>query len=363
MADGSAPRRHVKVVDLFLRRAPPPPKARRAPSRAARSHRRWTPAEDAVLRKLTAPRGRNRARHCVDWPRVLAALPGRSKYSIARRRKLLRLTPSGTRWSPEEDATLRRVWTERSRAAVLRALPRRSYDAIAQRAEALGLTAIPQGWATLRSESRRLGVDPRLAARVAAWARACAPLVEALCAWGHQCSAAWARRCAALGVAYAPSVAPRDGFDGGAVAVKPHTTTLSSRRRGGHWPIVEVGALDDALDRWRRWETCRGAAARLGLDHLTLARALAAGRWCSYGTRKRRLMPPEWIEAAAAEAGLKPGGSSARAHALRRGLTPDVVLGALRRAGRAVRKGRGAKGFYLDDEVDAALAARGRARR
>lgn len=317
--------------------------------------RAWTPEEDATLRAVSS-----RARRGVkklDRAAIMAALPGRTWDAVLARRGHLGIDRSRRRWTPAENAVLRAQWRENAVRTIMAALPGRSWCAISRQAAALGLGTVQQGWVLYRAEYQRLGLCRSEADHTIAWANAWAPLVDALCAWGY----AVARFAGVEPDEHDDEhdehhVAVRAGeWDTGAVATKLLTTVTTTRiawrmRRS----VVEAESLEAALVRRLRWETLAVAARRLGIDRQALGRAIATQRWVRAAPH---LLPPEWFDAAAETAGLRPGGRAIREHARRCGTSSERVRAALRGVGMLRGRGRGARGYYLDAEVDAALAA------
>lgn len=125
-----------------------------SPSRRA-SHRPWTPEEDATLERVTRCGASRRLR--VDWPAVLAALPGRTRLAVLYRRDHLGLGAAGRRWTPREDKLLRDRWGEDVGRTLARKL-RRTETSIYQRAQRLGLPPQMQGRASVARACAKLGV-------------------------------------------------------------------------------------------------------------------------------------------------------------------------------------------------------------
>lgn len=90
----------------------------------------WTPTEDATLLRLTATVA-GRA-HAFDWPAVLAALPGRTRYGCAERRQRLRQAIVRG-WTPAEDAIVAAGYARTPKGDLLAALPGRTWGAIERR--------------------------------------------------------------------------------------------------------------------------------------------------------------------------------------------------------------------------------------
>lgn len=312
---------------------------------------RWTPEEDAALRRIAAPKRARSRRSKLPRKALLRALPGRTWAAIhARYLKLVPQRPA-RHWTEGEDAALTAAWREHGNRAVLAAVPGRTWAAICKRVEDLRLGSVPQGWVTFRGEHLRLGCCRHEADAVVAWAAAWAPLVRALCAWGYQCAMA-AR------VSPAPS-GPLEGlWPAGEVATRLHTTSLSrTTAPKTRWLLVEEGAFEDALLRRLAWETMSAAAERIGVKRQAMERAFHAQGWAAIPGELPVRLPPAWWDACAAAAGLRGGGRSAAEHARRLGVAVDRVSAALAAAGVPSRGVRGARGYYPDAEVDAALAA------
>lgn len=303
----------------------------------------WTPAEDALVAELLTPKSRRRVP--LDWPRILAKLPGRTKAAIRQRRRMLGVAPlaPARHWTPAEDRLLATCWQEDGKRTLLAKLPGRSWEAIYARAGDLGMSSIPQGWVTFQAEAKRCGFDRAQAVRVVAWSRAWAPLVEALCAWGYACA-----RMAGVPAEHMP-----EGYDGGAVVTRLHTTSCSKKRAPSRrWTLVEEGTLEPAFGRWQSWETSAQAGARRdvlpplmlrwALNHFGLPRA---------GGAHLRL-PRAWWDAASAH--LQPGGRPMSEQARRAGVHRCYLERALRFVGLPVT---GRRASLTDAQVDAALAA------
>lgn len=313
--------------------------------------RRWTAEEDETLRRIAAPKRERARRARLPRAALVRALPGRSWHAIHARYLAVVQQRPARHWTEAEDAALSAAWREHGNRAVLAAVPGRTWAAICNRVEDLRLGSVPQGWVTFRGEHRRLGCCRREAEAVVAWAAAWAPLVRALCAWGYQCAMA-AR------VEPAPSGPLEAQWPAGEVATRLHTTSVSRIAAPKlRWRLVEAGAFEDALLRRLAWETMTAAADRIGLKRQSLERAFHAQGWSHLEGEVPVRLPPAWWDECAAAAGLRGGGRSAAAHARRLGVTVDRVSAALAAAGVPTRGVRGARGYYLDAEVDAALAA------
>ena len=90
---------------------------------------RWTPEEDAVLR-----------RHAPNYARLVRELPHRTYPAITCRCRSLALPTRVKTWSGRECATLRRLWAARaSNAELSAALPGRKWSNIAAQARFMGL--------------------------------------------------------------------------------------------------------------------------------------------------------------------------------------------------------------------------------
>lgn len=306
----------------------------------------WSAEEDAAIRRLCEPKRSRAPKPRLPRAALLAALPGRGWSAIvARRRKVLRWR-GGTHWAAAEDRALFESWQSLGSRAILAALPGRSWRAICKHARDLGLPTVPQGWVTFRSEYMRLGCSRAEAEAVVAWAAWWAPLAESLCWWGYY----------AARMGGEPVVAPADGYDGGAVETRLHTTASTARldvdRRR---LLVEEGALEEALTRRMSWEPVAAAAERLAVERQQLERCLAVGRWAARGGEIPRLLPPGWADAALEESGVRPRGRSAKALAKAFGVTENRVRRALAAAGVATR-GRGAPGYHAEEDVRRGLA-------
>ena len=263
----------------------------------------WTHEEDALVVKHTS---QNRGRRNIDWPATLAALPGRGRGAIITRRGVLglRVGAGGVAWSEREDKVILNDFAEDGRRTLLEKLPGRTWHAIALRARRLGLSCMPQGWEPLKVAAERALYEAPTARRIIGWANAWAPVVEALCAWGHA---------VALMVKAAQSPAPAadkkerlDAFDSGAVATRKYTTTStptckrSDTRTTNCWTLVEVGALDLAAAHWCAWETTGDAERRCGVARAVVRAALVREGYLSAATPHAAKMPPSWVDDALA---------------------------------------------------------------
>lgn len=96
------------------------------------AHQRWTPEEDALLRKNYPTMGYS----------VTELFPTRTEKSIRSRVVRLGLRQEGTpdRWTAAEDSMLRKSWGGSSREEVEALFPGKTYRAIAQRATLLKIT-------------------------------------------------------------------------------------------------------------------------------------------------------------------------------------------------------------------------------
>ncbi len=304
----------------------------------------WTPAEDALVAELLTPKSRRRVP--LDWPRILAALPGRTKAAIRQRRRATGVAPlaPARHWSAAEDRLLAACWQEDGKRTLLAKLPGRSWEAIYTRAGDLGMASIPQGWVTFQAEARRCGFDRAQAVRVVAWSRAWAPLVESLCQWGYQMARMMG----------APAEHVPEGYDGGAVVTRLHTTSCSKKRAPSRrWTLVEEGTLEPAFGRWQSWETSAQAGARRDvLPPLMLRWALNHFGLPRTGGAHLRL-PRAWWDAASSH--LQSGGRSLSDHARRCGVHRCYLERAIRFAG--VQPNGGRRACLSDAQVDAALAA------
>jgi hypothetical protein len=313
----------------------------------------WSAAEDDVLRRLAVPRRGQRRRHCLPWPRLLAALPQRSQRAIVQRVRDLGLRPrGGSAWTDEETRLLVARWSEVGQRTLLDALPGRSWVAIHARAQALGLPTIPQGWETLRTAAQRCGLDRETAMHCLEWANRQAEIVRALQAFGHAVAVC-------CGLVDQSGRWDQSGWEDGRVETCAHTTSLSAVKAPRHrWQLVAELALDDALTRYQSWESTAAAAYRLGLSVPAATRA--AKRWLNDPTRRKHSqlrMPASWWDDACAPLRRRPGSRSITDHARRLGLHPSVVERALKVCGGGYRTKSGRDADLLDAEVDAALQA------
>lgn len=326
------------------------PRRRRTGTRAPS----WSPEEDAQLLALAAPRSR-RAFVPYNWPQIILAFPGRTKGALAQRLQDLRRAQGQlqrTHWTPEEDKALRAAWVESSKKTLLALFPRRSWNGIAQRATRdLGLPTRPQGWVELATEADLLNVSREFADTVVAWARAWAPVAQMFCELGHAMAAAYARHCPD----FVPAEVPPDGYDGGAVPTRLHTTshrnTTGARRR----VLVEEGTFEPALERWLSWEDSPTAASRYDINCWLLLRWAKAGGWSSAHAYHATRFPPAWWDAIT-EGRAQRGGRSINAHATARGINPEVLRRVLIEAGVHTFRGRGRKVWLTDAQVNDALA-------
>jgi len=317
--------------------------------------RPWSASEDATLRRLSAPPKshlQRRARHCLPWPQLLAALPMRSQSAIRQRLLDLGLRPtSGSRWSDADLRLLAARWSLVGQRTLLRTFPGRSWQAIFERARILGLPSIPQGFETLKSAAIRCGIDGTTARRIIRWSERQAEVISALQLWAH----AIASR---LGMVNSSGVWDRQTWDCGVVEVREHTTSLSEVRCPRHrWQLVAELALDDALTRWQRWETTARAAHRLGVSVPVATRAAKA--WLRDPTRRRHSvlrMPALWWDDALRGVVRRPEGRTIAEHSARLGARRCTLERALRLAGLRGR-GSGREADHLDAEVDAAWRA------
>lgn len=110
----------------------------------------WTPAEDAILRRMY-PRATTPARVAG----LKAALPRRTWHAIRVRAARLHLLKK-PKWTAAEEATLRELWPDYAAEKIRRELPGRSWEAIERRASELGLERWG-GFVTRQEGARRLG--------------------------------------------------------------------------------------------------------------------------------------------------------------------------------------------------------------
>lgn len=310
-------RKKSKVAALFLRRSETAPRPRPVVKRQRRARiggGRWTSAEDAIVRTLAATTlpGR-RARRPIDWPRVLAALPGRTVDAIIKRRLVLKLPTAGRRWTPAEDKIIKDHWQECARRTISDKLPGRSWPSVCSRAFKLGLATVPQGWQFFEVACRQANVCPPTGHRILAWANRWAPLVEALCAWGYECSRL-----------STPAPWEPGGYDGGAVVERRHSTVWvrkGATREGGRCTLLEEGSLTAAAHRWATWEEAPDAAARLGVSRDVAVRAVVTEGYAQRGPIRgpRYVLPPAWWDDAVAR--RRPRGRTRAADARAAGRT------------------------------------------
>jgi len=122
---------------------------------ARRTRRRWTADEDATLARVTRSIGRRVTK--VNWTAILATLPGRTRTAILSRRNELRIGSAGRRWTSAEDKILRDRWGEDAGRTLVKKLGR-SESAIYLRAQALGLPPQSQGRTSATSACRTVGM-------------------------------------------------------------------------------------------------------------------------------------------------------------------------------------------------------------
>ena len=267
----------------------------------------WTPAEDALVIEHTVQKRGNRRRK-IDWTATLAALPRRTRGAIAMRRRALglNLTAGGRRWSAEEDAVILNDFAEDGRRTLLDKLPGRTWHAISTRATRLGFPPMPQGWEPLSVASKRILYEPCTARRIIAWSAEWAPLVAALCAWGHAVAVATGVVRPAKSADGKRERKAVDAYETGAVATRKHTTcstparVRSDTRTDGCWTLVESGALDLAAARWLAWETSGDAARRTGLRSEVVRAALVRERYLPANAPCFVRVPPAWTDDAVA---------------------------------------------------------------
>lgn len=128
----------------------------------------WTRAEDALLREHY-PKGGIAA--------ASAAIPWRTATAIFRRARKLRLYRR-RRWTPADDRVLRRMWETDRLSAIARTLDR-TEQAVFQRAWELGMSrGIPRGHEYLNTAARRTGFAREQLAKILRWAGVAMHLTE-----------------------------------------------------------------------------------------------------------------------------------------------------------------------------------------
>jgi len=118
--------------------------------------RLWTDAEEDLLRKHYLKRG----------PAWCAEQLHRTEASVCKRAEKFKLYRHSRRWTPEEDAILRREWGEVGERRLRAILPGRRSPAIARRAETIGLEDADQGLETVTAAMKRVGMNRRQFLRV-----------------------------------------------------------------------------------------------------------------------------------------------------------------------------------------------------
>lgn len=125
---------------------------------------RWTEAEDAVLRRFY-PRLKHKRTSARTWAELLRRLPGRTRDGIRMRTDALGISVRRA-WSPTEDATLRRLWSDTCVRTIRESLGGRSWHSIEARAIKLRLEGRWQGYVSLAAAADRLGYDARALLRI-----------------------------------------------------------------------------------------------------------------------------------------------------------------------------------------------------
>jgi len=126
------------------------------PSKLPPGGRLWTDVEDELLRKHYLERG----------PAWCAEQLHRTEASVCKRAEKFKLYRHSRRWTPEEDAILRREWGEVGERRLRAILPGRRSPAIARRAEVIGLEDAAQGLETVTAAMKRVGMNRRQFLRV-----------------------------------------------------------------------------------------------------------------------------------------------------------------------------------------------------
>jgi hypothetical protein len=277
----------------------PAPKRKVVARRPRAPRRSWTAGEDELVRRLTDPRPNGkRTRRPVDWNRVLEALPGRTKSSICARRGRLRLSVAGRKWTRAEDALLKSIWQESARRTITDHLPGRSWLSILTRAYTLKLRTMPQGWEPLEVAFRGAEVYPATGRRIVEWANRWAPLVESLCAWGYECGRAAGEPGEWSSVRYDGGAVVARAHT--TVWIRKGGGPRSGRR----WTLVEEGSVADAVERWQSWEGSAQAARRLGVSvDVAVDAAVREGyvrRSHAHASVPHHYLPPAWWDDAVA---------------------------------------------------------------
>lgn len=125
-----------------------------------RSQKKWTSEEDQTLRDVWG-RGFTRLGY-------QKALPDRSYDAVAFRANVLglnvRSTKASARWTPDEDAALRKLWGQIPHDQFEKEIPGRTINAVLGRAKVLGLPRRPKSLGALNAESpkrKRIASDVR----------------------------------------------------------------------------------------------------------------------------------------------------------------------------------------------------------
>lgn len=176
--------------------------------------RPWSAAEDRTLRTAYAEGGIAAA---------TAALPNRSRTGIYRRAQRLEIKRR-RRWSRQDDNRLRMLWGEASMDAIVRELGRTRLT-VYWRAQHLGLElGCPQGWEYLTAAAQRTGYSTGQLRRI-------------------------------LRAAH--------------VRIEPgYSRTQAPKQR--HYHIVQPHDVDEAVAAWHATETVHDAACRRGMCSETL---------------------------------------------------------------------------------------------
>ena len=117
--------------------------------------RPWTPAEDAILRRL----------YQRSPKQAYKALPGRTVCAVRVRAVKLGLQVRRP-WTPAEDAILRREWGELGARGLRAKLPGRTWLAIREQALRLRLGPANQGRVSVAEAARRAGYDRKSLCRI-----------------------------------------------------------------------------------------------------------------------------------------------------------------------------------------------------
>ena len=119
----------------------------------------WSPDEDATLARVYPLERR---------PAILRALPNRTWNAVNHRAWELgiRRTRHGT-WTAREDAELARMWPEHARDTILRHLPGRSWYAVTKRAREIGAIGTRwRGYLAIYRAAALTGYSPRAFLRI-----------------------------------------------------------------------------------------------------------------------------------------------------------------------------------------------------